>query len=171
MPGQATSKVRLRSAGRWFQWAVMFIVVVTAGAVAYWWRPLNSTERMLVGGWEPVTSYKKSRFDLGNDAVWFGENRRFAVTRPQVRRLPTGVEVTTQNVIQQGRWEASSTSLGETFDVPGTSPWGAYRQRPILLFYRLIGRTRTRYPLRFEGPDRVWVNDVEFQRVEAPIKE
>lgn len=163
MPEPTTSNRRWRSAAKWL---AVIVVVLIAGAVAWSQRPLNRTERRLVGGWTQVRS--KGPYDnLDEDILWFRGNRRFEVTRPQERRLPTGAHVTTQVLVQEGAWGASSTLLFKTFDMTGVSRWKMYWQKPLLFYYRLLGRNRSNYPIQFDGPDRVWVNEVEFERVRS----
>ena len=163
MPEPTTSNRRWRSAGKWI---AVTIAVLLAGTVAWSFRPLTRTERELVGGWSQVRT--KGAYDtVIADTLWFRTNRRFEVMRPQVQMRQVGVETTTQISIQQGSWGASGRSLFETNDVVGVSPWKAYLLNPMLVLNRILGRNRSHYVVRFEGPDRLWVNDIEFERVKT----
>lgn len=128
---------------RW-PWILLAIgLLLVGGPFALQLRPLNPTERALVGTWsEPAHGIRY--------------------------RLTADRQVEMSNLSQAwtstGQWSASGDSLSLS---PGTSahivakrPW--YLNLPFSLLRPFARRT---YPLRLDGRDRIWLGGVEFVRV------
>ncbi|MCA9080547.1 MAG: hypothetical protein KDA58_08305 [Planctomycetaceae bacterium] len=58
------------SGWKWLRWSLVAFLCIVAAMVAYRYRPLNATERQLVGQWKPEQG------EPGEEArVWFGPGR------------------------------------------------------------------------------------------------
>ncbi len=119
---------------RW-PWAVLAVVVLFIGApIAWQFRPLNSTERALVGRWQ---------HPLGVDAIYqFGSNRRCTLTFPS----------SPPNFAVHGSWSASDSQLQIavnhiTSPGFGDEPW---MSRLLSTVFPQPAR-----PLQIVGPDQI----------------
>jgi len=117
---------------RW-PWIVLAaVLLLICGPIAWRTRPLNATERRLVGHWRC-----KDR-DL---MLSLAANRRFQMAEIPVNALPL-----------EGRWTATASSL---IIVPDAAPETPLLTRAYSLASHLLSPVST--SLRWHGPDQITV--------------
>lgn len=135
---------------RWPWMVFLSLLLVTVGAIAWRFRPLNSTESYLVGHWRIV-----SRTDVPYVRS-FRADKTFKDTTENVSGQPCGLT---------GIWTASGTEV-YLYDIkywPDSAPrlvisrWQRVKDA-LGLGVRLPG-------LRIDGPDHFWHGGSEFVRV------
>lgn len=98
---------------RWPWRALAVVALVVGGLLAWRFRPLNGTERALVGKWKG---------DYGE--VTFRSNRRFEA----------GDEAFGEGPDETGTWSATEDQLLIDLDVPGPLTWGKLWQQARSFF-------------------------------------
>lgn len=126
---------------RW-PWLVLAALLLIGGPVAWRFRPLNQTERGLIGRWR----HEKQLLDFTSDRRWWARGGTSNIR---------GVD---------GSWSASESSICMTKYIPGSLlrhfPWTS---RIRLALETMLSRPSVE--LRWSGPDRVWIQGVEYVRV------
>lgn len=127
---------------RWRWVAVVGVVVIVLGMIAWRFRPLNTTELALVGTWRSVDGSPIFQFDP--DRRWEGKS-----------------------IGNRGNWSANAAALTTTTDISVAEIQGIagfpWRTRVEIFLYAKFHRyVKT---IRFEGPDRLWLDSTEFTRV------
>ncbi len=126
---------------RWWLWGVLVAgALVVAAPVAWRYRPLNRTERQLLGTWSVTTRDRPDHYK-----VEFGADRQY-ICQLNARLLPSPLP-------PNGRWEASHAVLS-AIDVPPDNsllaPWKA-----VPIWKRLLDRARALLPDGQENEGRV----------------
>ena len=121
-------------------WSVLVLLTIWVG---WLYRPLTAPEKSLLGYW--------TRAD-GEVIYQFGRNRRFrAQNRDSGDRW------------MYGSWRASDSSITLKPDLPkgdmSAFPW----TRRVWIYFDLIVASH-RATLRWDGRDRMWINEFEFVR-------
>jgi len=135
---------------RWPWWLLVTVLLLGSGWIAWRFRPLNATERTLVGRWESI--------DDGS-LYEFAASRRFQTTNPDSR-------VATM----QGLWSATDSSLSFRDHVPRAKfshlPW-LKRMRA----YAVVTFLPSTAEVRWHSPDRFEMYGYEFARIpdEPPL--
>jgi len=147
LPEEGSSREGLMSetAKRRRRWPWLFLaalLVLVGGPVAWQFRPLTPAERALVGHWR--SSVHDADYHLSSD-------HRFQLT------LDLGDQ---ESLPVRGSWTASGSSF-HVRAVPGGSPW----KNPLRHWCAWISAPTESANIRLDGPDRFWMNNVEFVRV------
>lgn len=132
---------------RW-PWVVLAVLLLlVAGPLAWKYRPLNATERKLVGVWAVASKPEQK--------IRFSPSRRIGNNMHSTTSLATGVETTEFGDFQDfGTWAASSD--GVRFDPdPEFMPPQPWSERVQVVFLRLFGIEDDRLPIRFDGKDHL----------------
>jgi len=139
---------------RW-PWVVLAVVLLLVGGPIAWrFRPLNATERKLVGIWASASSpVQKMRFTA---ARGFGNNLQNTAS------LDSGKECPSSHFTDFGTWTADSTEV--TLDVQPIQP-GPLDERVLIWFMRAFGFARAKIPITFEDADHLSFDDEPFVRV------
>ena len=144
-----------RKRRRW-PWILLAAVVVVAGAMLGWrFRPLNATERTLVGRWSSVGG--------GRDWIEFRSDRSFETTKlPFVHAndlTPWQLEWRTRT---SGTWTADGDVL--TLKYAAADPALPLDSRFVKSVQGLLSRRQERTPLEMEGQDKFYAFDEPFFR-------
>ena len=124
---------------RHWRWVILAVVLLLVGGpIALRFRPLNATEKAIVGRW-------KSSFFVGIHE--FHANRRF-------RHSITD---------RRGSWAAANGRISFWVDPSPELPVQAWPRR-LKSYVRSMLAPPT-YAIRFEGPDRFYSDSNEFARV------
>lgn len=137
---------------RWWLWGVFVAgVLVVAAPVAWRYRPLNRTERQLLGTWSVNMRGRPDHYK-----VEFGADRQY------IRQLNT--RFLSSPLPLDGRWEASHAVLSALYVPPDNSLLAPWKAVPI--WKRLLDRVRTLLPDGQENED--WVTmPLEFDSVDT----
>lgn len=138
------------------QWLVAAMAMAVVALPALWqYRPLNSTERSLVGIWS-----------LGNDVqMTFTEQRRFVEPMFVTFSSESGDHrYPLPGLDSEGRWSASGGELTMQYELdPPVGPWP---KRAIESALRWIRPARkVVQPLRFDDPDHAWIGETGMTRI------
>lgn len=156
MSETATGKRR-----RWPWLLLAASLLLTGGSIAWRFRPLNSTERQLVGTWIHA--------DGRETRLQFSETRQFDGMSIRVLTDPLNRTVYIFEPVEGVRWTASESRI--QLRLAGDAGAGAGAGLPILTrlsipFRNLVlGKNVVEMPLTIEGPDRIIVSDRLFVRV------
>lgn len=142
---------------RW-PWVVLAVLLLlVAGPLAWKYRPLNATERKLVGAWAPVSEPNNRVRFMATHRV--GRNSRSRVL------LPTGgVEDDIRHFEEFASWTANSNELRLTLDTEFTGSV-SLPFRIQFMCYRLLGLTAETTPISFEDENRLVVGRQVYVRV------
>lgn len=132
---------------RW-PWVVLaMVVLLVAGPLAWKYRPLNATERKLVGVWALVSQPEQK--------IRFSPSRRIGNNMHSTTSLATGVETTEFGDFQDfGSWAASSRGVRVDLD-PELMPPQPWFERVQFVFLRLFGIEEDGFPITFDGEDHL----------------
>lgn len=137
-----TENVKKRRRWPWLILAATLILV--CGPTVWRLRPLNATERRLVGSWSPEHDSRLGVFT-------FRADRAFCWTHPN------------GFVAAKGSWSASARSLVIDYEPDGLS----IKQLLFRLYRRLAGHDRQ--PLRFAEDGDLILHGIPFDRVATPL--
>lgn len=139
----------------WPWWILLATIAVMAAPVAWRYRPLNATERLLVGTW----------LDKDDVRTTFSEQRRFV--EPLCIAISSGSgdhRIPMDGFTSEGAWSASGGQL--TMQSDPYEPDGPLHSRVAEYVLRWIGRdNKVVQPLRFDGDDQVWIGKVRMKRI------
>ena len=132
---------------RW-PWVVLAVVVLlVAGPLAWKYRPLNATERKLVGVWAVASKPEQK--------IRFSPSRRIGNNMHSTTSLATGVETTEFGDFEDfGSWAASSRGVRVDLD-PELMPPQPWFERVQFVFLHLFGIEDDGFPITFDGEDHL----------------
>ena len=131
---------------RW-RWVMAATILLLLVAVFGWrYRPLNSTERTLIGVWQEPEGLGEFRFE---------SNRRF-VSSSNRNKEPD----------MTGGWSASPGMLALGSDVSLRNLTGLAWGTAVKVYFK--AKSPDPVEIRMDGPDRFWLDGHEFVRVPSP---
>lgn len=147
--GRVTKTVKRRR--RWPLVIAAIVLILVAAPLAWQLRPLTADERALVGHWRSVTP--------SNADYFLSADRRFRIT--------FDAAIAPDRQFVRGTWTAYDSSF-HVRARPSGSPW----RNPLRRCYAWITAPTESAKIRFDGPDRFWMEKVEFVRVpdEASVR-
>lgn len=142
---------------RWPWLLLAASLLLTGGSIEWRFRPLNSTERQLVGTWIHA--------DGRDTRLQFSETRQFDGTAIRVLTDPLNRTVYIFEPVEGVRWTASENRI--QLRLAGDAGAGLPILTRLSIPFRnlVLGKNVVEMPLTIEGPDRIIVSDRLFVRV------
>lgn len=147
---------------RWPYVVVLLILVVGGFPFAWRYRPLNSTERRLVGGWSspapdepPQMGYKPSKM-----LHFFKADRTYvSLLESRLMEPPDSAKVIRERA-GMGTWYCSGSTLTLLPEFPDETDWST----PVDRLFELVLRERPKeeLPLKFDDSGDVLLEDVRW---------
>jgi len=144
---------------RWWPYVVLVMGLGLLGAPLAWkCRPLNETERQLVGSWAGLTDR--------SDVMRFRSDRRFDMTAMLETAKPDGTTDVLHALVDGGTWTASSCEIH--LRISQFAEDASWHERLSGMVDALWGSGRESASLQVETSDQVTIGGNSYVRIPDP---